>query len=550
MNHLHLIVSSRWKNIAASIASMKLLRLISFIFVISCFLFGAYYLFLRVFGYLTTVEVIGYALMDRIIEMAFFVFFIMLVFSNVITSFSTFFNNRELDFLFALPVQPTSIYLAKLFESCTYASWATMVIALPLVVAYGVVTQAPIFYYPIAVSSIFIYVIIPAALASMLIFAIFRFLPRLTSRDVIILSLVLISGLTFLYVRVNNPALLKIFETENEQELLQYAANLTAVGGTYIPSTWLSNILKGCNGDIHQGVFYFFLLLFVTFSTVIIAFFVAKILYAQSWLLVGERGTQRKKRISILSRRQTSATKALLAKDILLFVREPTQWVQLFVFIILLAVYVFSLRRTPMYFTFPLWRTIIAFANFAYISFVIATLGVRFIFPTVSLERAGIWLLGSSPFSFERLIKIKYFFSLFTAVIIIECLLLLSNLLIKTDQRLHVTMPFIALVVAASLVSINLGMGSRFPQFKEDNPSKIAAGSGGILAALMSITYVGIMVIILATPAYYYLRGRFLNKPHNVFMIVVACVLFIIINIATIVLPLRIGILSFKRRDF
>jgi ABC-2 type transport system permease protein len=346
MNHLHLIISSRWKIIATSITSMRLLRIASFVFVISCFLVGAYYLFFRVFGYVATVEVIGHALMDRIIEMAFFVFFIMLVFSNVITSFSTFFNNRELEFLFTLPVQPTSIYLVKLLESCTYASWATMVVALPLVAAYGVVMRAPVFYYPIAASSIFIYIIIPAVLASMFIFAIFRFLPRLTSRDVIILSLVLISGLTFLYVKVNNPALLKIFETENEQELLQFAANLTTVGGTYVPSTWLSNILRGCNKDLSQGIFYFLLLLFVTLSTVIIAFFVARVLYAQSWLLVGERGTQRKKRISILSRGQAGATKALLAKDILLFVREPTQWVQLFIFVILLAVYIFSLRRT------------------------------------------------------------------------------------------------------------------------------------------------------------------------------------------------------------
>ncbi len=550
MNHLHLILSSRWRIVATSITSMKLVQIISFVFVISCFLFGAYYLFVRVFAYLITVEVIGYALMDRIIEMAFFIFFIMLVFSNVITSFSTFFNNRELDFLFALPVQPTSIYLNKLLESCTYASWATMVVALPLVIAYGVVTQAPVFYYPIAVLSICIYVVIPAALASMLIFGIFRFLPRLTSRDVIILSLMLICGLTFFYVKVNNPALLKIFETESERELLQFAANLTTIGGTYIPSTWLSNILKGCNADMNQGVFYFLLLLSVTLSIGILAFFTAKVLYVQSWLLVGERSTQRRKRTSPLARAQTSATRALLAKDILLFMREPTQWVQLFVFVILLAVYIFSLRRTPLYFTFPLWRTIIAFANFAYISFVIATLGVRFIFPTMSLERAGIWLLGSSPFSFERLITIKYFFNLLTAVIVIECLLLLSNLFIKTDQRLYVAMHFIALVVAASLVSINLGMGSRFPQFNEDNPSKIAAGSGGILAALMSITYVAVMMTILATPAYYYLRGRFLNKSHNLFVLLVACALFLIVNTATIVLPLRNGLWSFKQRDF
>lgn len=550
MNNIRLIISSRLRIIAASFASMSPLRLASFIFVIGCFLTGSYYVFFRIFSYLITVEVIGHALMDRIIEMAFFVFFIMLVFSNVITSFSTFFNNRELNFLFGLPVQPTSIYFSKLFESCTYASWATMVIALPLVVAYGVTIQAPALYYPIALASIFVYVIIPAALASILIFTFFRFFPRLTSRDVIILSLLLISGLTYLYVRVNNPGLLKLFETENEQELLQFAANLTTVGGTYIPSTWLSNILRGFTTDMAHGIFYFLLLLFVTVSMTIVALFVAKTLYAQSWLLVGEKGTQRKARTSLLSRGTTSQTKAILFKDILLFVREPTQWVQLFVFVILLAVYVFSLKRTPLYFTFPLWRTIISFTNFAYISFVIATLGVRFIYPTISLERAGVWLLGSSPYSFEKIITVKYVSNLVTAVILIECLLLLSNLFIRIDRRVYVVMPFIALFVAASLVSINLGMGTRFPQFNEDNPSKIAAGSGGILAALASITYVAVTITILATPAYYYLRARFMNRQHSVLMLLIACVLFIVVNITTIVLPLRLGIASFKRRDF
>jgi ABC-2 type transport system permease protein len=212
-------------------------------------------------------------------------------------------------------------------------------------------------------------------------------------------------------------------------------------------------------------------------------------------------------------------------------------------------VYIFSLRKTPLYFTFPLWRTLISFANFAYISFVLATLGVRFIYPTISLERAGIWLLGSSPFSFEKIMKVKYLSSLLTAIIIMECLLFLSNLFIKTDQRVYIIMPFIALVVAASLVSINLGMGSRFPQFNEDNPSKIAAGSGGIIAALASITYVGITIILLATPTYYYLRARFLNQPHNVTIIIVASGLFITLNVFTIVLPLRLGTASFKRRD-
>ena len=538
------------KIMAKTIASTNAIRLASFIFVIGCFLAGSYYILFRLFTYLMAIEIIGSALMDRVIEMTFFVFFIMLLFSNVITSFSTFYNDKELDFLFSLPVRPTSIYLAKLFENCIYASWATMVIALPLVIAYGISTSAQPLYYPVSIISILVYLIIPAAIASLVIFIIFRLFPRLKSRDVIILSLISIIGLTFLYIKINNPELLKMFETESEKELLKFATNLTSIGGVYVPSTWLSNILKGLRTDLNQGIFYFLLLLFVSLSTIIFAFFTAKVLYAQSWLLIGERETKKRRKKSLLSSYQTDSANTFIFKDLLIFIREPVQWVQLSIFIILLTVYIFSLKKTPIYFTFPLWRTIVSFANFAYISFVLATLGVRFIFPAISLERSGIWFLGSSPFSFKKIIKLKYFSNLLTAVIIMEGLLIFSNIFIKTDQQMYLIMPFVALFFAASLVSINLGFGSRFPQFNEDNPSKIAAGSGGIIAALASITYVAISIIILATPAYNYLTNKYFNRPSNEFVIYLSFVFFFVFSVLTIIFPLRLGIKSLEQRDF
>ena len=550
MNDFWLILGTRLMMILKSMRSMSALRAATFIFVITAFVLGAYYTFFRVFSYLVTVDVIGPVLLDRVIEMALFVFFIMLLFSNIITSFSTFYNNRELDFLFSLPVQPTSIYLAKFFENCIYASWATLVVAWPLIIAYGVTTNAPIFYYPVSVFSILIYLIIPAALASSLIAFILRVFPKLGTREVIMVSIVLVMGLTYSYIRISNPGLLKIFETENEQALLQFAAQLTAVGGIYVPSTWLSNILKGFTGSQTNLLFNFSLLSSVSLSMVLLAYFVAKTCYVRAWLLSGEHGSKTRKRRSLLQYPQQNATRTVLLKDLLMFVREPTQWVQLSVFLILLVVYVISLRRTPIYFVFPLWRTVVAFANFAYISFVLATLGVRFIFPSMSLERAGIWIIGSSPMSFRKIVLIKYVFNLITSVLIVEFLIVFANLFINLDRRLYLIMPIIGLFVAAALVSINLGLGSRFPQFSEDNPSRIAAGSGGIVSALVSITYVGISILLLATPAYNYLSNTFLNRPINYYLVFTGFALFLLINAAAIILPLRYGIRTLERRDF
>jgi ABC-2 type transport system permease protein len=550
MNDFGLILGTRTKMVFKTMRSMNALRTASFTLVISLFTCGAYYTFFRVFNYLATFEVIGPVLLDRVIEMSLFVFFIMLLFSNVITSFSTFYNNRELDFLFSLPVQPTSIYLAKLFENCLYASWATLVIALPLITAYGVTSGLPITYYPAAFVGVVVYMVIPAAIASAMIAIILRVFPRLGAREVILISIILVMGLTYSYVKINNPGLLKIFETESEQALLQFASQLTTVGGIYVPSTWLSNLMKGFNGAYTQAAFNFVLLLSVSVSMVVLAFFVARTCYVRAWLSTGEHSSKKKKRNSPLYNPQLQADKAVFLKDLLIFIREPTQWVQLSVFLILLAIYIISLRRTPIYFVFPLWRTVVAFANFAYVSFVLATLGVRFIFPTISLERHGLWILGSSPLSFRKILTIKYIFNLITATLIIEFLLIFANLFINVDHRLNVIMPAIGLFVAAALVSINLGLGSKFPQFNEDNPSRIAAGSGGIIAALASVAYVGISIVFLATPAYNYLSSAFLKRPVSHLLVYLGFIFFVFFNIIVIILPLRLGIRSLERRDF
>ncbi|HEX7319465.1 MAG TPA: hypothetical protein VF399_03795 [bacterium] len=549
MKDFILILQTRLQIIKNTLTRVHFLRLISFAFVILTFFAGSYYLFYSIFRYLTTIELIGTAIMDRTVEMAFFVFLVMLLFSNIITSFSTFYNSRELNFLFSLPIRPTSIYLSKLLENALYASLATMVLGLPLVVAYGICSKAVFAYYPLAVMSVYIYLVIPAAAASILIFIVLALFPQLRPRNVIALSIFYIIAQTILYLKISNPGLLKIMETNSEKELLAVAANMATVGGNYIPSTWLTSMLKELKTGDPAGYFYFLLLVFVSMSMVIIAYYVARVMYHQSWLSVGEHQGKHQKIKSLLSEYHGRSTRAFLYKDILTFIREPTQWVQLFIFAVLLIIYVFSLTRTPLYFNLPFWRTIISFANFAYISFVLATLGVRFIFPAMSLEHNGLWLLASSPFSFRRILKIKFLFNVILAVILSEGLLILSNFFIKTDPDLYLVMPVIQLLVAGVLVSINLGLGSRFPQFNEDNPSRIAAGTGGIIAALISMAYVGISIILLATPAYNYLAGKYLGRPVNYFLITLSVFLFLSLTVAALIVPMKIGLRALEKRD-
>lgn len=527
----------------------KLPRITFFIIMLG-FLAGGYYVFFRIFDYLKTVEIIGPAIMARTIEMILFVFFMMLLFSNIISSFSTFYNNQELHFLFSLPVLPTTIYLAKLFENAIYASWATLAMAIPLITAYGISNKANLIFYPLSFLSFLIFLLIPASLASIIIFFIILIFPRLKSRNIIFIAIASIFLLMFLYIKIGNPELLRIFETENERELLMFAANLTTVGGVYIPSTWLSNILKSFVVADATGLKYLLLLFFVALSLIVISYVIAESIYHKSFLLIAEHTGKESKIKSVLTRFQKNPIYTFLLKDIILFVREPVQWVQLSIFIILLVVYVFSLRRTPIYFGFSLWRIFIAFANFAYVSFVLATLGVRFIFPAISLEKRGLWIINSSPFSLRKMIMTKYVFYSILGIIIMESLLVFANLFIRTQPVIFYFSLAIGFFVALALVSINLGMGCIFPQFNEDNPSKIASGSGGIISALMSIAYIAIVIILFSAPVHNYLVSHYFGRQFNLKLIIFSFISFGILNFFTIYLPIKFGIKAIEKRDF
>ncbi|MEO0225948.1 MAG: hypothetical protein ABIL05_03230 [candidate division WOR-3 bacterium] len=527
----------------------EIVKILSFIIVISIFMIGSFLFFFKVFKYLKGIEAIGSALITKTIETAFFIFFNMLVFSNIITSFSTFYRSGELNLLFSLPIPPKSIFLAKFLENSFYASWATLIFSLPLILSFGLIMQVDPIYYPLTIIALIPFMIIPTSIGSLITIFLSKLFPGLKPREIIITSLILIGGLSFLYIRASNPAIFKIFETENEEDLIKFVSNLGSIGAVYLPSTWLVHILNGFLPVFHlEGLQYFLVLIFTGVSTLIIATLISDRIYRSSYLSIAEQmgGRVKKKGKSLLIKYGGTPGRSILLKDILIFIRDPSQSVQLIIFFGLIIIYIFSLRRTPIYFTIPLWRTVIAFANLGYVSFVLATLGVRFIFPAISLEGESIWFLRSAPITTSKVFKIKYLFNLIVVFLLIEILSLMCNLVIKTDTYFIVLSALVFIFVGASFVSINLGLGALLPQFNESNPSKIASGAGGVFAALASLAYVGILVTILAGPVHSILTSHFWGRHMRPSMIVLSVIAFIVLNFTATFVPISLGIKSLK----
>jgi ABC-2 type transport system permease protein len=115
------------------------------ILVIAAFSIGfwisLYELFYRGLKFLNDVAM-GYSF-TSIIDMIFYIFFfaltVMVVFSNAIIGYSSYFKSRETGFLLAGPTRPQSVFLYKFVESLGFSSWAFLFLGTPLMAAYGTV---------------------------------------------------------------------------------------------------------------------------------------------------------------------------------------------------------------------------------------------------------------------------------------------------------------------------------------------------------------------------------------------------------------------------
>jgi ABC-2 type transport system permease protein len=102
-------------------------------------------------------------------------------------------------------------------------------------------------------------------------------------------------------------------------------------------------------------------------------------------------------------------------------------------------------------------------------------------------------------------------------------------------------------VMAGVLVSLATGLGAIFPQFTEDNPSRIASGFGGTLNLILSLIYIAVVVCALALA--YHLRGIWTAGSHSLIP-VFALIFIMLLSILGSYLPFRLGIRAMERMEF
>jgi len=481
---------------------------------LSVFLLGyavtGYFLFRQGIYFIERIPGVGTFLGDRMIYILFFFFFLMLVFSVGITNFIGLIKGKEIGWLLTLPLSYRVVFLWKSTEAMLVSSWGLLFISAPLLLAFAGTREASWTFYPKSLLILIPFVMVAATAGSTFFLVILRWVSR---RVAIVLTVLAVIGAVYYGITAYQQTVKYGPHGGGVIEIGQILKHTDICIHPLLPSTWLSHVLiQWTQPEQHTVGFFTFVLWSWALGSVCLMAALGRHWFYPGWIQNLDRGA------ASASRRRDSRAghaygwvrgipkvfgmgrpvRAVIRKDMLTFVREPSQWVQFAIVFGLLLLYVLNLRNLGYDLESPFWTAVVSFLNLTVCALAVSTLTTRFVFPQFSLEGSRLWILGMSPLSLDRVVLQKWIQALLFTGVLTTGLQLVSGWMLRLDQVDVLYFTFAVLLISMGLCGIAVGLGSIFPNLKEVNAAKIVSGFGGTLCLIWSFLYIAAMITMLA----------------------------------------------------
>ncbi|MCB9548695.1 MAG: hypothetical protein H6706_23050 [Myxococcales bacterium] len=496
-------------------------------------------------------EFLAELLIQRTVGIVLLFFTGLLVFSSTVTAFSTLFAADDLPLLMVAPVSTGRLYLARLVETWLQSSWMMLVFALPMMAACGPVLAAPWWYYAALPVLLVPLTLICAAAGTVVALALARIFPaRRLQEAVIVLALL---GFVGVYVAFRLAEPERFLDPDGFGDLMALIAGLRSEGPPLGPSDWTVAVMFGLLRRAPEELVWPALTLATAApAAAALGTWLARAVWLRGFQL-GLEGRRQGGLLRDRARVSPSPLRALVRRDVTLFFRTTSQWTQLLLIAILVAVYVFNfkhfgdLQREGI-----LGPTGLFFTNVALGGLIVTTIAVRFLYPTVSLEGQAYWAIQAAPITARDLLRAKVRFGLWPLLALGLGLVTASNLLADLSAPLFVASLVLISLVAYGLTGLGVGLGALSPRFDLDNPARIAGGMGGVVFMLLGLVYLLAVTAAVVWPVQVLRAGvlhGFWPSARGMALAIALLVLALALTWVCHHLPLRLGARALERGE-
>jgi ABC-2 type transport system permease protein len=243
-------------------------------------------------------------------------------------------------------------------------------------------------------------------------------------------------------------------------------------------------------------------------------------------------------------------TRLLILKDFRTFRRDPAQWLQIFLFLMLSVFYFWFMRHWYERGIGMKFQNGISLLTLLAISFLACAYTGRFIYPMLSLEGRKFWILGLLPLSRDRLIWGKFAFSTMGTLIVSVFLVVFANIMLSMPWQLVAVHALTVCILAITLSGLSVGLGASMPNFRESDPSKIALGMGGTLNLVACLLALVMVIVLMAGPWHLALRSDPELADSQIWWLYPGLILGPAVGCLTAFACLRMGIRTLRRMEF
>ncbi|NWF76373.1 MAG: hypothetical protein HXY53_07395 [Nitrospirae bacterium] len=499
------------------------------------FYIGSY----EVISFIRNVHFFGEILSKKFLSIILFSLGIFLILSNIITALSSFYLSKDIPFLIQMPIRTQAILRAKTIDTIINSSWMVISFIPPIFIAYGINYQATLMFYIILIITFISFLFLSCGIGIIIA----HLLTRIFSAKKIRLTLLGMGLLLFVTFYTWFRSQWQI-DLQSYDRFIQLFFNIR-IDLPLLPSYWITESVFPLLIKEKPDIRYLMLILSIWPFIILLSDAIGKNLYVSN---IEKIQPSRHWKIKTNKNRfYPGYGFTIIWKDVKIFLRDTGQWSQLLIIVALMFIYLYNFKTLPITsiaVIFPFIKELMVLINMLMAGLILSAVAARFLYSSISLEGMAFWVLKTAPITMKKLLWSKFFYGLIPVMVILLTIVLISNILMNTDQNLLIISIITTIILCISISGLGIGMGALLPKFKYDNVASISMSLGGLLFMIFSFLVVLITISIEAWAFYIYKRVALFDIPIGLkekVLFVFSGAGILILNAITFFLPMRMG---------
>lgn len=287
----------------------------------------------------------------------------------------------------------------------------------------------------------------------------------------------------------------QVMTEEGAARFLEQQRDLVSFGPDWLPSSLAARF--AARGELSA----FGWLALMTLGLYLVAFLAHRLLYLRARDLADDesptglrRGSVAETMLRAFARGVPVRMRPLLEKDLLAFVRDPSQWSQLVLLLGIAGIYLINAQALVVGFEpFPRAKNVfIGGMHVGLATFISAGLAARFAFPQMGLEGPAVWIVEGSPLSPRDVVFAKFLATLPVVAVFPTVVAMAGGYVLDLTPLAWLITTLTVAGMSVSMAAWGTGRGSLAPAFDAVSVSELAMGPGALATMGLAVAMCGL----------------------------------------------------------